>query len=124
MDCSCVYVENDGSLDFHSEKIITAKKTHLCGECGTRINPGDKYEYVVAKCDGEFCVAKTCQICLEIRNVFFCKEWVYGFILEDLCTHISDYKGHISESCIAELSAAACSKVCEIIETYWDKWRG
>jgi hypothetical protein len=122
VDCSCVYVENDGgSYEFSSVKIVAARKQHKCGECGEIINPGDQYEYHSGKWDGEICVDKTCGICMEIRNKFFCTCWCYGGVMRDFREHVAEMNGDLSESCIAELSPDARERVCSIIERYWSR---
>lgn len=81
MNCLCAYVEPsyDG---FTSERIVKAKKQHVCVECGKTINIGEKYEYTFGVWDGEHDVYKTCCDCVSLRSIFFCDGWYYGMMWE------------------------------------------
>ena len=56
------------ALNFFSEKIITAKKDHICTECGNIIKKGNPYEYVIGKWGADFEIYKTCKTCRNIRK--------------------------------------------------------
>lgn len=122
VECSCVYVENDGDVcAFERHKIVKAKKAHKCSECGTSISAGEKYEYSAGKWDGEIFVNKTCQTCLDIRKVIFCNGFCYGAIMVDLREHIIEMDCDISENFLSEMSPAARERVCKIIEDCWER---
>ncbi len=69
-DCAC-------SLDYgyHSEvysrRWRTARKPNECCECGDPIKPGERYEYVWGKCEGDWYTAVTCETCVKIWDDFF-----------------------------------------------------
>lgn len=120
-NCSCV-IFDDYSYDepaFVSSKIHKARKLHICGECGKTIHPGDEYEYVAGLWSGILGIHKTCEVCLEIRNMFFCEGWAYGEIHQDLYGYINYSDASVSEDCLLELSKKARDIVCGKIERFW-----
>jgi len=81
---ACVCVDDYDGPSFSTDKVVKARKVHVCGECGKQINPGDKYEYVWGIWDGEQEIHKTCYVCYCIREDLFHCGWVYGQIWEHL----------------------------------------
>jgi len=77
--CDCSY---DGSgLDLPSvstTRTRTARKEHVCEECGGPIPKGAKYEYVRGRWDDEWVTHKTCMVCMRIREWYCPHGWVYG----------------------------------------------
>ena len=86
MSCAdvCLSMEFDGTTDFYTEKIVTARKAHRCCECGDVIPVGARYERVVGKWDGDFGTFETCLVCVEIRKAFCCGGWVLGALWESV----------------------------------------
>jgi len=123
MECSCVVnVDCDGdSAEFASTRMVTAKKPHLCSECNKTIAPGEEYEYMCGKWDGDFETYKTCIDCASIRNAFFC-TWCYGTVIEDLSTNFIEGCGFDvpSSECMSKLTPRALDMVCDLIEESWD----
>ena len=62
--CYCDYE----SLEFSTKETRKARKQHRCVECRREIQPGEIYEHVYGKWEGEVCVFKTCSHCLELRQ--------------------------------------------------------
>ena len=118
-NCSCIYVEDIDPAEFHNSRVVTARKAHKCGECGKEILPGSKYEYNVGTWEGNFNTHKTCSICLELRNEFFCDGWYYGQIHEYLWNHIQEVDGEISQDCLLALSLGARAIVVNMIDRVW-----
>lgn len=79
----CVCNDMGDVPEFATEKIVVARKTHKCCECNEMILPGQKYEKVNGKWDGQFSTFKTCITCHTIRQEH-CSWWVYGSLREDL----------------------------------------
>lgn len=80
--CICIDVDEEPSV--YRKNIRKARKTHLCGECGGEISPGEEYEEVIASWEGytgweRF---KTCWFCLCIRRDFFTCGWYFGSLRE------------------------------------------
>jgi len=121
-ECACIYVDDYETAEFYTDKRPVARKVHKCCECGGTIKPGEKYEYVTAKWGGAISTYKTCLDCLSIRKVFFCNGWLFEGNLEHLWEHIQCMGGAISEDCIVGLTPGARSRVCGMIEEYWDEY--
>jgi len=49
------------------QDIRTARKQHKCTECRCTIEPGERYEVISGKWDGEFLRYKTCRKCISLR---------------------------------------------------------
>ena len=80
-DCSR-YIDNGPSL--YDAEIRTARKEHECLECGEKILPGQKYEYVSACWDGQWGHAKTCWTCRLIRNEYMPGGFYHGEVAADI----------------------------------------
>jgi len=121
MECSCsISAESDcGGPSKHSEKIVTARKKHVCFECLEDIQAGEKYEYVKGLWDGSYSIYKTCIDCKSIRDTFF-DSWVYTQVWENFQDEFGYHDSIIPESCIAELTPGARARVCEFIECGWE----
>ncbi len=50
------------------ENLPTARKEHICCECGETIHPGDTYHLFRGIWDGEFGSYKTCDFCDRVRE--------------------------------------------------------
>lgn len=119
-DCSCVYLDVDNRPRCYTEKMPIARKEHICGECGRKIEIGEKYENMAGIWEHGFDNYKTCIDCLSIRKEFFCDGWFYGLIYEDLWEHISEVDGQISADCILSLSPRAKETVLDMIDRLWE----
>jgi hypothetical protein len=62
--CYC----DDEMPTLYSESNPTARKQHVCCECGSMIDPGEKYFRSEGLWDGDFLTFKTCGICQNIKN--------------------------------------------------------
>ncbi len=62
MDCSCDAVE----AEIFKEGIRIARKPHVCCECGSPIDTGEKYRNIRGRWDGEWATFKQCECCAEI----------------------------------------------------------
>lgn len=125
MDCSCgidVDYGDYGAPTLYTERIHTARKKHICGECRRKIVPGEKYENVTGQWDGEFATHKTCLDCLSLRDEFFSNGWGFGAVWSDFTDTISDWDYEVPEDCISALTSAARERVCQIIEYGWEDY--
>ncbi len=98
--------------EFYNKRLVVARKQHKCCECGEDILPGQQYEVVVGKWDGEFSTYKTCSVCLELRTHFFC-TWVFGTLYEELIEELEE--GGFSLGHMDNLSPAAAAKIDELM---------
>ena len=118
--CSCVYVDAGYVCSTISRKVQMARKRYVCGECGTQINPKQRYEhYRGVDEDGTLFTRRTCPTCLELREVFFCEGWVFGEIRESLYEYILEINGEVEPSCILRLGKEARNVVFDAIERAW-----
>lgn len=90
MDCCCDY----DPAEFYHSAIRTARKLHRCEECGRFIRPGETYEHVTGKWNGDLDTFKTCSHCRDIRqfvkNSVPCFCWGHGNLDEDVANTIQD----------------------------------
>ena len=49
--------------DFHTTTTPKARKAHTCPECGTTIQPGERYARMAGSYDGDFVSAIQCEPC-------------------------------------------------------------
>jgi len=54
---------------FASERTVTAKKEHQCGECWRTIGKGETYERLAGKWEGDFWDMKSCTHCSAFRKI-------------------------------------------------------
>ncbi len=94
MSCSCTIETDTEQNDFYHDKIVVAKKEHICGECKSIIKIGEKYEYVSAKSD-HFFTAKTCLPCKEIRDCFCC-TWHFEYVFDYIQDSINEFELNLS----------------------------
>lgn len=62
--CFCDY----DPPSFCNVTIRAARKLHACYECGGKILPGERYEYIAGKWDGLFDTMNVCERCHDIRQ--------------------------------------------------------
>ena len=118
-DCDVCVLGYDGdSPEFCHTKIRSARRTHICCECGDSINVGDQYECVSGRWDGGISRYKTCSPCVEIRMKFSCDgSWIFGSTWETLREELFD---RLTTGCLTGLSPAAKEKILGA----WRKWKG
>lgn len=82
-DCACNY----DSPEFYHREIRKARKQHQCEECSGYILPGERYEHVRGKWNGDVDTFKTCERCVDLRtwvkNNVPCLCWAHGNGTED-----------------------------------------
>lgn len=85
---SCICNEDyDTCAEFSRTSLRTARNTYPCCECAENIQPGDRYEYVSGKWDGEFCIIRTCEVCSRIRRSLFSCMFAYRRMWSDIHEH-------------------------------------
>jgi hypothetical protein len=83
MKCVCDFDSGYDSPSVCTEKIVVARRDHVCCECGETIKKGEKYERVKGLWDGDWDTYCTCIICSKIRDDY-CSTWVYGELWEQM----------------------------------------
>ena len=81
---TCVCVDIDISPEIYNSETRTARKEHMCCECGDFIQKGQKYEYVNGKWDGDWSTFKTCITCVNIRKDLFNCGYNHGSLWDDI----------------------------------------
>lgn len=61
-------IGNSEPLELYKETTPTARKQHVCCECGANIEPGENYERIEGMMDGKCYTFKTCSFCAHIRE--------------------------------------------------------
>ena len=116
MDCSCFDAEIDGFSTALSDKIVTARKSHRCGECHCAILKGQQYRTETILYDRVVDTHKTCLDCCSVREHLVC-YFYYGEVWDLVENSLG---GSIPWSKIAKLTPKALWHVCEKIERMWD----
>lgn len=119
MSCTIGVSVDDDCLRELENKLVTARKEHVCCECRGKIKKGDKYELFTGIGDGNIERYKTCEDCLSLRKAFF-KDFYFERMWEDLKDHIYDNgEGSIIE-CLPKLTQNARDRVFGILEEYME----
>jgi len=126
MGCADVCLDHAADCDneFYSDSIVKARKPHKCCECGFTIAPGQQYERVSGKSDGDIWVSKTCGPCAEIRKAFVCGSWIFGQLWESIEEGMFpawDTSGPID--CLAKLETREARDVCRERYREWKEQR-
>lgn len=122
MSCDvCLYAADDVDDRFFRADLRTARKEHTCCECREVIRPGHRYEHAFG-IDGEggAFTSKTCEICAEVRTVFYCGHAYYVETLWDEMEEQAFPNLTTASECFRELSPAAKAVVLE----RWTRWKG
>jgi hypothetical protein len=92
--CFCDYE----APEFYHKETRKARNAHRCSECCRVIEPGESYEHVHGKWDGEVGTFKTCPRCLALKEWVkahvpcFC--WAHGNIVDDAIETARHYAHH------------------------------
>ena len=67
-------IDSEDWLEYYKRQVVTAKKEHICLECGQTIPAGDRYERATGYNDEyrNWEVFKTCEACLSVRDTLIC----------------------------------------------------
>ena len=75
---ACICVDDYETADVCEVLTPRARKTHLCGECGCAISPGETYERAKLLFDGRWSTHLTCKTCVRVRDSLFSCGGYYG----------------------------------------------
>jgi hypothetical protein len=81
--CDCSVVGHDPA-DVLAERMVKARASHECCECGEKIKPGDTYEKVDGCWEGHWSHYQTCEPCWKIRQTYCPTGWIYGMLRETI----------------------------------------
>jgi hypothetical protein len=123
MDCCLVDIdvdsgEGDGCVWVN---FPTARKFHVCGECGEHIKPGQKYEHVRGQTDGRFSTCKTCLVCHELRERFCC-GFYYEYVLSDIYQGLIDNRNRITLGMVDDLSMEGATVISNMLDEIWSDY--
>lgn len=114
----CLTADDSCYTEFLKTRIRTARKIHECCECNGSIPVGQKYEYAWGKTEGELWDCKTCLVCAEIANAFYCDGRMYG---GELWEQMNDYAfEQMNTGCLTKLQTAAAK--AELVRR-WKEWK-
>jgi hypothetical protein len=115
----CIGGWDGEAADFYVEQIVTARKPHKCYECSTVVVPGQKYERVTGKWDGELGRYTFCLFCSEVSKVFSCGDGrMFGVLWEDM-TEYAFPNLTTASPCFLALSPESKAKLLD----KWRKWK-
>lgn len=127
MSCQdvCMTADYDGSCEFYNATEPRAAKDYQCFECGDVIAKGERYEYFVGKFDGDLLTQRTCLVCVEVREAFYCDGWLLGTLWEDMREQMFDHWNEMTAiDCLAKLETpAAVAKVRAAFAEWHKLWR-
>jgi len=80
-DCSC---EADSPCDIYQATTRRARKRYQCCECDDTIRPGESYEYASFLWEGDWGNARTCLVCVLIRERYCPNGSYHGGLAKQL----------------------------------------
>jgi hypothetical protein len=82
-------IDDGEPWEFCEISMRKARKAHRCDECAREIAPGERYENVAGKADGDFNTWRTCAHCIAARSwlTVECNGYLLGGVLDDLAEH-------------------------------------
>ena len=123
MSCAdaCIDMDYDDDNEFYVETTPTARKPHVCCECGQTIQPGQPYERVTGKSDGAVWTVKSCAICREIRKALVCGSWQFGELWESIREGVFPAWEQLSPlDCLAKIDSLDAR---DKLRTEYAEWR-
>lgn len=87
--CVCDYERPEF---YHATRPL-ARTAHRCDECGRTIEPGERYERVYAKWDGDPGTVRTCCYRLAMRDLLESREcfcWMHHSLSDDVLEEIRE----------------------------------
>ena len=121
-DCACAFVPEYDPCTILQQCIRVARKSRTCDDCRRAIVPGECYEYAFYVEPGRTFApmqTHTCATCLEIRDTFFCKGYVFAGSMELFAEYLTDCIDNLPWPSIAKLSPSTRALVCDMIESEW-----
>ena len=104
---------------FFSQRMVKARKYHVCYECRGQIAPGQPYQLTVGKWEGNFDTFKFCAPCVEIASEFTDGARSFGVLWDDIDQNWED--GAHLQACLNRLTTVAAK---EHMRQQWLKWKG
>lgn len=107
-DCGvCLSSSDYDAPKMYSEKVVKARKSHRCCECGRLINVGNHYQKACGKWGGDFGEFHTCMDCLNIREAFRCGG---GFLFGQLWDSLHEFRNDVTAACVAKIKTVSAKQ--------------
>jgi len=104
-------------VEFYDEKVVTARKTHTCTECGGEIAPGERYTRKTYRFEGKFHTDRVCTPCHEAAAEF--EFGIVGGMLWEYFSNEWDNGANI-QGCINRLTTARAKT---LMHRQWMLWK-
>ena len=113
MGCTCTIDDYDGYDDdeYYADRISLANRNYRCCECDEIIKAGENHRFTCGKTDEKYWTERTCAVCLEIRNCFFC-----SYYFRQMFERLRDEVDELNLSGLEMLSPAARDKFFSKVE--------
>ena len=90
-------------LEFFTDQLYTAKKTHRCQLCNQNILIGEKYHRQSGKYEGDFfdrCLHRHCnnmiaEFCQENKDNEYSTDWIWEWLVEKYCHDCGKCNGKV-----------------------------
>lgn len=124
-DCNACLVgwEPDGYCEVFSRSVVKkSRKVFRCCECRRAIPIGSPYERTFTVFEGDAETYRTCMICVEIRDTYYCKPEgnpTLAMLWDDIDSE--DFFINFTTGCLAKLKTPEAKAY--MLER-WQKWKG
>lgn len=118
-DCGVCLTSYDGCTIGYRCKIVKAGREWICSECGASIPKGTQYELASGfRADdyNSFWQTKTCLVCAEIADTFYCDGRWHGRLWHAM----DDVFDKLTTGCVARLKTPEAKK--ELLRR-WNEWK-
>lgn len=119
-DCGvCLTLYDDGETIGYQCRIVKASREWKCSECHGVIPKGSKYEIASgfrADDGNSFWQTKTCLICAEIAEAFYCSGRWHGLLWDSM----EKVWGELTTGCLTRLKTPEAKK--ELLRR-WNEWK-
>lgn len=121
MTCDVSLGGYDGDpAEFYNASVVKrCRKPHRCDECKRTIEPGESYERIVGKWEGDFETWIFCDECREISAEFSEGARTFNVLWDEMRQNWSE--GAHLQACLNRLSTAK-AKAHMVVQ--WKKWKG
>lgn len=94
LSCSC---DGDSYTEVYREKLVRARKAHVCHYCKNQIKIGETYSYIFAVYEGDAYSEHNCERCADLAETLlelgFC--WGSGELREAYVEYLREYTNSI-----------------------------
>ena len=92
MTCTCTCDDFGDTASVYNERYPRARRQHICCECNSAIEPGERYHYFSGCWDGSWSTFETCLVCEAIRAEVCPNGYEFGMLRQTIWyCHDIDY---------------------------------